>query len=74
MDSIRDLLDVFIFDNCDKIVFCDIDDNAVETIIEDEDDAKDLADRLDYDGYYLASFEVDANRNALVINYGHSED
>ena len=73
MDSIRDLLDLFIFDNCDKIVFCDIDDNAVETIIDDEDKAKELADRLDNDGHYLASFEIDANRNALVINYGYND-
>ena len=73
MDSIRDLLDLFIFDNCDKVVFCDIDDNAVETIIDDEDKAKELADRLDMDGHYLASFEIDAKRNALVINYGYND-
>ena len=74
MDSIRDLLDVFIFDTCDKIIFCDVDDNAVETIIDDEEEAKDLAYRLDYDGYCFASFEVDANRNALVINYNHGDE
>lgn len=69
METMRDLLDLFIFDTCDKIVFCDLDDNAVETILDDEDDAKDLAYRLDEDGCSLASFEIDANRNALVINY-----
>ena len=69
MENIRDLLDLFIFDTCDKIVFCDLDDNAVETILDDEDDAKDLAYRLDEDGCSLASFEIDAKRNALVINY-----
>ena len=74
MDSIRDLLDVFIFDTCDKIIFCNLDDNAVETIIDDEDDAKDLAYKLDYDGCQFASFEIDAKRNALVINYNESED
>lgn len=73
MDSIYDLLELFIFDSCEKIIFCDIDNNASETAYDDESDAKDYASELDNSDKYLASFEVDANRNALVINYGNRD-